>query len=70
MTDTDAMVVSLVLNVLLIIHNYILHKRFELLARLFAKTVSIISAIADGKAMPKRDSKGEIHIKDLSNETN
>jgi glutamate mutase epsilon subunit len=30
----------------------------------------LMGHIADGKAMPKRDSKGEIRIKDLRNETN
>jgi len=34
------------------------------------KLVRVMDAIADGKAMPKRNSKGEIHIKELHNEAN
>lgn len=56
---------------------------FALLARLWAKDELVkkmeeamraipplMAAIADGKAMPKRDSKGDIRIKDIRNETN
>ena len=68
MTDYDIMAISIVVNIGLLLHNYIMHKRYETLGMLFAKTVMLVGAIADGKAMPYRNSKHEIHIKDLRNE--
>lgn len=65
MTDSDIMVVSIILNCILLFHNWVMHKRFEAVSMLFGKTVFLVGAIADGKAMPQRDSKGEIRIKDL-----
>jgi hypothetical protein len=70
MTDTDIMVISILFNVILLFHNWLMHKRYETVGTLFAKTIHIMGAIADGKAMAQRDSKGEIRIKDLRNETN
>lgn len=68
MTDNDILVLSVIFNVVLVFHNWLMHKRYDRLGELFGKTVVLMGAIADGKAMPKRDSKGGIHIKDLRNE--
>lgn len=70
MTDNDILVLSVIFNIVLVFHNWLMHKRYDRLGELFGKTVVLMGAIADGKAMPKRDSKGDIHIKDLRNETN
>lgn len=67
MTDTDIIVLSGIFNVILVVHNYIMHKRYEALCMLFAKTVRLIGAIADGKAMPERDKDGDIRIKEKTN---
>lgn len=70
MTDTDIMILSIFFNAILLFNNWLMHKRYEAVSMLFGKTVFLMGAIADGKAMPQRDSKGEIRIKDLRNETN
>lgn len=69
MTDNDLLILSIFFNVILLFNSWLMHKRYNLLGELFAKTVMLVGAIADGKAMPQRDSKGEIRIKDLRNET-
>lgn len=69
MTDFDIVVLSIFFNVILLFHNWLMHKRYDRMGELFAKTVYLVGAIADGKAMPQRDSKGEIRVKDLRNET-
>lgn len=70
MTDTDIIVLSGIFNVILVIHNYIMHRRYDALGALFGKTIMIMGAIADGKARPERDKDGNIRMKDLRNETN
>jgi hypothetical protein len=70
MTDTDIQYLSLGLNIILLVNNYIQVKRYESLYQLFGKTIQLVGAIADGKAMPKRDSEGNIRIKEIKNETN
>lgn len=70
MTDNDILVLSVIFNIVLVFHNWLMHKRYDRMGELFAKTVHLVGAIADGKAMPQRDNKGEIRIKDLRNETN
>jgi hypothetical protein len=62
------MVLSILFNIILLFNNWLMHKRYEALGELFGKTVMLVGAIADGKAMPKRDSKGDIRIKDLRDE--
>lgn len=69
MTDSDLLILSIFFNIILLFHNWLMHKRYDRMGELFAKTVHLVGAIADGKAMPKRDSKGEIRIKDLRDET-
>lgn len=69
MTDNDLLILSIFFNVILLFNNWLMHKRYEAIGALFTKTVGLVAAIADGKAMPQRDSKGEIHIKDLRDET-
>ena len=68
MTDTDIMILSILFNIILLFNNWLMHKRYEALGELFGKTVMLVGAIADGKAMPKRDSEGNICIKDLRDE--
>ena len=68
MTDNDLLILSIFFNVILLFNNWLMHKRYEAIGVLFAKTVGLLAAIADGKAMPQRDSKGEIRIKDLRDE--
>ena len=68
MTDSDIMILSLFFNIILLFNSWLMHKRYNTLGELFGKTVLLVGAIADGKAMPKRDSEGNIRIKDLSNE--
>ena len=68
MTDSDIMMLSIFFNAILLFNSWLMHKRYNLLGELFAKTVYLVEAIADGKAMPKRDSEVKIHIKDLRNE--
>lgn len=68
MTDFDFMVLSIFFNIILLFHNWLMHKRYEALTMLFGKTVGLVAAIADGKVMPKRDSNGDIRIKDVCNE--
>jgi hypothetical protein len=70
MTDSDIMILSLFFNTILLFNNWLMHKRYEALGELFGKTVVLVGAIADGKAMPKRDSEGNIRIKEIKNETN
>lgn len=70
MTDSDIMVLSILFNIILLFNSWLMHKRYNLLGELFAKSVVLMGAIADGKVKPHRDSKGEIRIKDLRNETN
>jgi hypothetical protein len=70
MTDNDLLILSIFFNVILLFNSWLMHKRFEAVSVLFGKTVFLVGAIADGKAMPQRDSKGEIRIKDIRNETN
>ena len=70
MTDTDIMVLSIFFNVILLFNNWLMHKRYNLLGELFAKSVILMGAIADGKVQPHRDSNGDIHMKDLRDETN
>ena len=70
MTDTDIMILSIFFNIILLFNNWVLNKRHALLNELFGKTINIMGAIADGQAAVKRDSTGEIRIKDLRNETN
>lgn len=69
MTDTDIIVLSGIFNVILVVHNYIMHRRYNALGELFGKTIVLVGAIADGKAIPKRDSEGNIRIKEVKNET-
>ena len=68
MTDTDIMMLSIFFNVILLFNSWLMHKRYNLLGELFAKSVVLMGAIADGKVKPQRDSKGDIHIKDLRDE--
>jgi len=70
MTDTDIMMLSIFFNIILLFNSWLMHKRYEVLGMLFGKTVGLVAAIADGKAMPERDSKGEIRIKDLQEKAN
>ena len=67
-TDTDYIAISVIFNIILVFHNWLMHKRYEALTLLFGKTVGLVAAIADGKVMPKRDSNGDIRIKDVDNE--
>lgn len=69
MTDFDYMMVSIFFNIVLLFNNWLMHKRYNLLGELFAKSVVLMGAIADGKVKPHRDSKGDIRIKDLRDET-
>ena len=68
MTDSDIMTLSVIFNIILLFHNWLMHRRYNSLGELFGKTVNIMGYVADGKAAIKRDSKGDIHIKDLRNE--
>lgn len=70
MTDQDIMILSIFFNIILLFNSWLMHKRYNTLGELFSKTVLLVGAIADGKAMPKRDSKGNIRIKEIKNETN
>lgn len=70
MTDQDIMILSIFFNIILLFHNWLMHRRYETINELFGKTVVLVGAIADGKAMPKRDSEGNIRIKEVKNETN
>jgi len=70
MTETDIMILSILFNIILLFNNWLMHKRYNLLGEAMGKLVRVMDAIADGKAMPKRNSKGEIHIKELHNEAN
>jgi hypothetical protein len=68
MTDTDIMMLSIFFNIILLFNSWLMHKRYNLLGELFAKSVVLMGAIADGKVKPHRDSKGDIHMKDLRKE--
>jgi hypothetical protein len=68
MTDSDIMILSILFNIILLFNNWLMHKRYEALGELFAKSVILMGAIADGKVKPQRDSNGDIHMKDLRDE--
>ena len=68
MTDSDIMILSIFFNIILLFNSWLMHKRYNTLGELFGKTVLLVGAIADGKAMPKRDSEGNIRIKEIKNE--
>lgn len=70
MTETDVQYLSLGLNVLLLIHNYIQRVRYDALHLLFVRSFRLAEAIADGKATVKRDSKGLIRIEEVKHEAN
>lgn len=70
MNDTDVLVISVIVNVVLVFHNWLMHKRYDALGELFGKTIHLMGAIADGKAMPYRDKEKNIRIKEMKNETN
>lgn len=70
MTDNDILVLSVIFNIVLLFNNWLMHKRYTLLGELFAKSVVLMGAIADGKAKPHRDSKGDIRIQDLQEKSN
>lgn len=68
MTDFDIMMLSIFFNIILLFNNWLMHKRYNLLGELFAKSVVLMGAIADGKVKPQRDSKGDIRIKEIKSE--
>jgi len=68
MTDFDIMMLSIFFNIILLFNSWLMHKRYEALHIVFAKSFRLAEAIADGKATVSRDSKGLIRIKDLRNE--
>jgi hypothetical protein len=68
MSDSDIMMLSIFFNIILLFNNWLMHKRYEALHILFAKSFRLAEAIADGKATVSRDSKGLIRIKDLRDE--
>lgn len=70
MTDNDILVISVIFNVILVFHNWVMHKRYETLGQLFGKTVMLVGAIADGQAMPYRDREKNIRIREVKHETN
>lgn len=70
MTETDVQYLSLGLNIILLINGYIQSKRYEALHHIFVQSFRLAELIADGKATVKRDSEGNIRIKELKDETN
>jgi hypothetical protein len=70
MTDLDMFYLSLGVNVALLARLWAKQGLLDKMEDAMRAVPPIMAAIADGKAMPKRDSKGLIHIKDLRNETN
>jgi hypothetical protein len=70
MTDFDLLIVSLGLNLCFLAYFYAQRVKMTLMALALKEVTSLMGHIADGKAMPKRDSKGNIRIKEIKNETN
>ena len=70
MTDSDILALSVIFNVILVFHNWLMHKRYDALGNLFGKTIQLMGAIADGQAMPYRDKEKNIRIKEVKHETN
>ena len=64
MTDSDILALSVIFNVILVFHNWLMHKRYDKLGELFGKTVYLVGAIADGKAMPYRDKDKNVRIRE------
>ena len=70
MTDSDILALSVIFNVILMFHNWLIHKRYDKLGELFGKTIQVIVAVADGQAMLYRDKDKTIRAKEMKNETN
>jgi hypothetical protein len=68
MTDFDLLIVSIGLNVCFLVYFYAQRVKIAIMTVALREVSYLMGHIADGKAMPKRDSKGEIRIKDLRNE--
>jgi hypothetical protein len=68
MTDFDLLIISLGLNLCFLAYFYAQRVKIAIMALALKEVTSLMGHIADGEAMPKRDNKGNIHIKDLRNE--
>ena len=68
MTDSDILAISVIFNIILVVHHWVMHKRYEALGHLFGKTIQLMGAIADGEAMPYRDREKNIRIKEIKHE--
>ena len=68
MTDSDILALSVIFNVILVFHNWLMHKRYDKLSELFGKTLILVGAIADGQAMPYRDKDNAVRIREMKRE--
>ena len=68
MTDFDVLVISVIVNVGLLIHNLILGKALSTLKEMLVISTQAMASVADGKAMFKRTHDGKVALKEIKHE--
>ena len=68
MTDFDLLIMSLGLNAVFLGYILMAQFRIQIMSSALLDAKKLMDFIADGKAMPKRDSQGNIRFKDIKNE--
>lgn len=69
MTELDALILSVGLNLCFLAHNYVLRKRFEALSNVFGKLLHVIKSVADSEVVVYRDREQNIRVKEKTRET-
>ena len=70
MTYEDAFLLSLGINIGLLYLNHRINMKYHEMGLMFAKLMFVMKAVADKDIDLKKDSEGNIHIKEKTNASN